>query len=118
MKRKYGDMAGEERKEGAQPFRVHHVSRYQQKFPYFRQPKEVGYFSHDSNRQFKHSNEQLKFYVPPSNPKRVQFDLKQGYDTFIKKDDTLKENLDDLLRWTLANPNVFQVQGKESPNGE
>ena len=120
MKRSYDDMTGTGREEAQNrtTFHVHPTARFQQKFPYFRQPKEIGCFSHDTNRHFKNSKEQLKFYVPPPNPKSVHFDLKEGYDTFIKKDDTVKEYIDDLLRWNLANPGVFEVQGKEVPAGE
>ena len=112
-KRSYDDRQYDRREtEKSNNFYVRPLSRFQQNFPYFRKPQEVGYFSHDKERCVKHTKEQLKYYSPPPNPQKVHFDLTKGYDTFIKKDDTVKEYLDDLLKWVVANKSVFKVQGQ------
>ena len=91
-------------------FDVYPIAKFDCKFPFFRQPKEIGAFSHDEKRQFQHNRNQLKYYRPPENCENTSFDLSIGYKTFIKRDDSIKENLDNLLRWILLNRITFVLQ--------
>lgn len=72
----------------------------QKSFPVYRQPVEIGAFSVDINRRFLNSRDQLKYYVHPDS---VNFNLSEGYREFIGKDETVKEYIDHLLSWLLAN---------------
>ncbi|XP_041673299.1 decapping and exoribonuclease protein [Cheilinus undulatus] len=75
---------------------------YERDFPVYKQPVEVGSFSLDSKRRFFNDTRQLRYYVEPD--RTPNFDLKDGYkDRFIKRDDSIKEKLDHILRWILAN---------------
>ncbi|XP_061892323.1 decapping and exoribonuclease protein [Entelurus aequoreus] len=75
---------------------------YQRDFPLYRQPVEVGSFSLDSQRRFFNDSRQMRYYVEPE--KGPHFDLKDGYkDRFIQRDERVKEKLDHILRWILAN---------------
>ncbi|XP_053468935.1 decapping and exoribonuclease protein [Ictalurus furcatus] len=75
---------------------------YERVFPQYRQPVEVGVFSLDSERAFFNDSRQLRYYVDPGN--KPNFNLRDGYrDRFIKRDDGVKERLDHLLRWIVAN---------------
>lgn len=75
---------------------------YERDFPVYKMPVEVGCFSLDSERRFFNDSRQLRYYVKPDpNP---NFDLKDGYrDRFTKRDDSVKEKLDHILRWILSN---------------
>lgn len=90
------------------------LNRYDSQFPYFRKPQEIGTFSLDLKRRFHNDKHQLRYYIKPvlSNPK---FDLKQGYRSFIKKDEGIKENLDDMLRWIMHNHTKFALNAKHTP---
>lgn len=75
---------------------------YERVFPQYRQPVEVGVFSLDSQRAFFNDSRQLRYYVDPGN--KPKFNLRDGYrDRFVKRDDGVKERLDHLLRWIVAN---------------
>ncbi|MCJ8739273.1 hypothetical protein PDJAM_G00045280 [Pangasius djambal] len=75
---------------------------YERVFPQYRQPVEVGVFSLDSERAFFNDSRQLRYYVDPGN--KPSFNLRDGYrDRFIKRDDGVKERLDHILRWIVAN---------------
>ena len=92
-----------------------HPSHYSSKFPFYREPSEIGCFSLDSKRQFHHNNSQLRYCVLPDNLDRVQFDLNQGYAECIKRDETVKDYIDDMLRWISHNKHKFLLaQTKDS----
>ncbi|XP_034566990.1 decapping and exoribonuclease protein [Notolabrus celidotus] len=75
---------------------------YERDFPVYKQPVEIGSFSLDSERRFFNDARKLRYYVEPD--KTPNFDLKDGYrDRFRKRDDGVKEKLDHILRWILAN---------------
>lgn len=93
-------------------FQIYPVDKFKSTFPYFREPKEVGSFSHDSERNFRHDRHQLMYYVPPQDIDDVSFDLREGYHTFIKKDDSVKDKLDDMLKWVLLNKTQFLVKNQ------
>lgn len=52
------------------------------------------------------------YYVPPEDIDDVSFDLREGYNTFIKKDDSVKDKLDDMLKWVLLNKTQFLIQNQ------
>lgn len=76
--------------------------QYERDFPVYKQPVEVGCFSLDAKRRFFNDSRQMRYYVEPD--RNPNFDLRDGYkDRFIKRDDSVKEKLDHMLRWILAN---------------
>ncbi|KAM9392205.1 decapping and exoribonuclease protein [Pholidichthys leucotaenia] len=75
---------------------------YERDFPVYKQPLEVGCFSLDAKRRFFNDSRQMRYYVQPE--RNPNFDLRDGYkDRFIKRDDSVKEKLDHILRWVVAN---------------
>lgn len=75
---------------------------YERDFPVYKMPVEVGCFSLDSQRRFFNDSRQLRYYVEPD--RHPNFDLRDGYrDRFTKRDDSVKERLDHMLRWILSN---------------
>ncbi|EEH02596.1 HLA class III protein Dom3z [Histoplasma capsulatum G186AR] len=55
--------------------------------------QEIAYFSYDDQHNFHLDESSLRYYYPP----RLPVDLKKGFDTFEKLDDTGDEHLDALL---------------------
>ncbi|KAL7850493.1 hypothetical protein SRHO_G00198420 [Serrasalmus rhombeus] len=75
---------------------------YERDFPVYKQPVEVGFFSLDSERNFFSDSRQLRYYSDPG--KSPKLNLRDGHhDRFIKRDESVKERLDHLLRWILEN---------------
>ncbi len=76
--------------------------QYERDFPVYKQPVEVGCFSLDSERRFFNDSRQMRYYVEPD--RCPNFDLRNGYkDRYVKRDESVKEKLDHMLRWILAN---------------
>lgn len=76
--------------------------QYERDFPVYKQPIEVGCFSLDSERRFFNDSRQMRYYIEPD--RNPNFDLRDGYkDRYIKTDESVKEKLDSILRWILAN---------------
>lgn len=49
----------------------------------------------------------MRYYVEPD--KSPNFDLKDGYrDRYIRRDENVKEKLDHILRWILANKGTLK----------
>lgn len=88
-------------------FQVFPTDRFCLKFPFFRQPLEIGSFSLNAERNFQNDRSELKYYIEPPNCKRVNFDLRLGYKSMIRKNDDIKEYLDDLLRWISLSRDKF-----------
>jgi len=86
------------KKKRIEPFDVWPVSRFDQEFPYFRLPSELGSFSLDASRSFVDSRSHLRVYSPPSD-RNVAWDLSNGYSVFIKRDESKMEYIDHLLQW-------------------
>ena len=86
--------------------------KYDKPFPYFRKPSEVGSFSQDQNRTFHHDRRQLRCYIKPAAADPC-FDLGQGYRSWIRKDESVKEYLDDMLRWVMMNKEKFVLQSEK-----
>lgn len=75
---------------------------FEKDFPLYKQPVEIGCFSLDSERRFYNDNRQMRYYVEPD--RNPNFDLRDGYrDRYRKRDDGVKEKLDHMLHWILAN---------------
>ncbi|XP_071329817.1 decapping and exoribonuclease protein [Trachinotus anak] len=75
---------------------------YERDFPLYKQPVEVGCFSLDNERRFFNDSRQMRYYVEPD--RNPNFDLRDGYkDRFVKRDDSVLEKLDHILRWIVAN---------------
>ncbi|KAK7482520.1 hypothetical protein BaRGS_00026231 [Batillaria attramentaria] len=85
------------------------TEQFDKPFPFFRKPSEVGSFSQDYKRQFHHDRHKLRIYVKPavSDP---CFDLSHGYSSLIRKDESEKEYLNDMLRWVMHNKEKFLLQ--------
>ncbi|XP_026063236.1 decapping and exoribonuclease protein [Carassius auratus] len=90
-----------------------HRQLYERPFPLYKQPVEVGCFSLDSRRVFCNDPRQLRYYVQPA--QSPGFDLRDGYTSrFVKRDDSVKEKLDHVLRWILANRDKIQTRVQTS----
>lgn len=89
------------------PFPIKPISRFNQKFPFFRQPTEVGHFSLDSKRGVHCDARLLKVYCPPADPRRTDFDLRKGYRDYIKRDDEVKERLNNITKWMQENKRLI-----------
>ncbi|CAD5110749.1 DgyrCDS119 [Dimorphilus gyrociliatus] len=78
-------------------------------FPYFRHPREIGSFSMDENREYLNNRSQLRYYNEAQAKSGTCYDLKEGYDTFISKDENYKEYLDSLLQFITLNVEKFKA---------
>ncbi|XP_069491090.1 decapping and exoribonuclease protein [Ambystoma mexicanum] len=86
---------------------------YDANFPFYQQPVEIGGFSLDADRQFFNDARRLRFYCPPPDEKNPGFDLRDGYQNrYVKRDESIKEKLDHLLRWITLNRRL--LSGKDS----
>lgn len=99
-------------------FRTEPRDQFNKAFPFFRIPEEYGYFSQDSRRQFRSDRSQIRFYVPPANINRVNYDLTHGYSNFIRKDEDKKEYLDDLIKWVVENRMKFQIKTTKTKDAD
>lgn len=78
-------------------------------FPFFRKPTEIGAFSLDIDRVFHHDKSQMKYFARPRDFSRVKFDLRHGYQSMIKKDESELSYINDILRWIKENTHKFAV---------
>ena len=93
-------------------FSLHPIRQYSGVKPYFRKPVEVGSFSLDGQRSYHDDRSQLRYYVEPK-CKDFRFNLREGYDTYVEKDDDVKERLTHLLMWIIKHRNVFKVKDQK-----
>eukprot|EP00118_Oscarella_pearsei_P004300 m.18146 g.18146 ORF g.18146 m.18146 type:complete len:395 (+) comp27606_c0_seq2:157-1341(+) len=84
-------------------FPVHPISQFCGSFPTYKQPKELGSYSLDWDRQFHDDQRCRKVYTPPEPGKPVNFDLSEGYKAFVGKDEDEKHYLNPILTWITAN---------------
>lgn len=111
--RESSDDQNPHKRHGAPVTLATHRQMYERNFPVYKQPVEVGCFSLDSHRNFFNDHRQMRYYVQPS--KCPEFNLRDGYtDRFIKRDDGVKERLDPLLKWILANRDKIQNRDQTS----
>ncbi|KAH3861118.1 decapping and exoribonuclease protein-like [Dreissena polymorpha] len=95
------------------PFLTKDFRQFDLKFPHFRQPEEIGYFSLDINREFSISKQQLKYFIKPSDLNNVCFDLKKRYSDMVKKDESKSEKIDNLLKWINGNRDKFVLKASK-----
>lgn len=82
---------------------------YERDFPLYKQPVEVGCFSLDSQRRFFNDSRQMRYFVEPD--RSPNFDLKDGYrERYVKRDENVKEKLDHILRWIVANRSTVKTK--------
>jgi RAT1-interacting protein len=86
-------------------FPIYAPSRYTNTNEPVKRPREFACFSYDQDHKFHLDDSSLKWYYPPS----PGADLCNGYDRFIRHDDTIDEHLDNLLR---------TIAGHEQQTGE
>jgi RAT1-interacting protein len=93
---------------------------HDKKFPFFRRPRIIGSFSVDANRKFVPDRSQMRFFCPErlknsaqagSSYKKVNWDLNDGYDKVIRKDESFKkdEGISFMLKWICHNKSAFQI---------
>nr|KAF6362753.1 decapping exoribonuclease [Pipistrellus kuhlii] len=71
-------------------------------FPFYRRPSQLGCFSLDAQRRYRGDARALRYYRPPANGQRPDFDLRDGYpERYRPRDEEAREGLDHLLRWLL-----------------
>lgn len=104
-------------------------SQFEHTFPKY-YPKKIGHFSLDEQRLFHHDDSQLRFFFQPQKseikcgnrtskdvtgdkPMPVSLNLRDGYKKFIERDESIKERLDDLLRWMLLHTDMFNKKSHE-----
>lgn len=57
-------------------------------------PQEFACFSYDDEHQYHYGDGSLRWYYTP----QLGADLSQGFETFVKHDDSVAEHLDSLLK--------------------
>jgi len=62
----------------------------------------IGHFSIDGNSEYRDDLSQLKYYISPSNPNNVNFDLNKNYES-IQHKSTSHIKLDYILKWIFHN---------------
>lgn len=83
-------------------FRFHDLTAFQGKSAAIKRPREITEFSFDDEHAHHLDNRSLRYYYPPfiqvpyvSETRRL--DLSQGFDTFVKYDDSISLGLNPLL---------------------
>lgn len=94
-------------------FAVQPVDAFRGRLPFYRQPIEVGHFSLDDHRRFHDDKRQLRYFSPPRD---INFDLRAGYKDFVKRNEDVKEGLENLLQWVQCHHEKFEIV--QSPTSE
>ncbi|ESO08100.1 hypothetical protein HELRODRAFT_169832 [Helobdella robusta] len=84
--------------------------------PRFRYPTEVGFFSLDSESNFRDDNSSLTYlYGKRLKNKKLNLDLKVGYDTFVGKKENDIQGLGDIFKWISLHPpfNTLTKKGEK-----
>ncbi|KAL2207502.1 Dhp1-interacting protein Din1 [Sarocladium strictum] len=79
-------------------FQVQPIGRFAGASQPVKRPKEFTCFSYDADHQFRLDDSSIKYYYTP----RLGADLSEGFDTFVKNDDSKAEHLDSLLKTIAA----------------
>ncbi|MCJ1341114.1 decapping endonuclease targeting mRNA [Bachmanniomyces sp. S44760] len=79
-------------------FEVRPLGRFAGSSAAIRRPKEIAYFSYDSEHQFHLDDRSLRYYYTP----QLGADLSKGFDTFQQLDDIKDDHLDSLLKTIVA----------------
>ncbi|XP_060615503.2 decapping and exoribonuclease protein [Anolis sagrei] len=92
-------------------------SRYDGPFPFYRRPSEMGHFSLDGQRCYHGDARKLRYYAPPPiEGPSPGFDLRDGYhDRYVRRDESVREGLEHLLRWVSQNRKLLQTEDKARP---
>ncbi|KAH7937423.1 hypothetical protein HPB49_011997 [Dermacentor silvarum] len=89
------------------------------KFPSFREPREIGNFSLlGEQREYVDGAAQMKYLRMPNQRHRLMWDLNRGYEVAVRRDRSLNERLDNLLRWILRNKDKFLLSSAAQPSGD
>ena len=88
-------------------FAVRPTSTFNENFPYFKKPQEIGHFSLKVDKSFANDASRLRYYLPPKYRDGLNFDLRKGYEIFVKRNEEIKDRLNNLLKWILSNKKVF-----------
>ncbi|XP_071962628.1 decapping and exoribonuclease protein-like [Antedon mediterranea] len=96
---------------------VQPISRFNGKFPFFRQPVEVGCFSMDKDRKL-HTDARMLKYLYDTREKSVHYDLQHGYSVYEKRDDDVKERLNNIMRWILGMKKHFVLEAKKKDDDD
>ncbi|XP_038067147.1 decapping and exoribonuclease protein-like [Patiria miniata] len=88
-------------------FAVRPTTNFTGQFPFFSRPRELGHFSLEIDRSFVNDDRHLKHYYPPSKESDLDLDLRQGFETFVKRDDNVKERLNNVMKWIIHNKQHF-----------
>ncbi|KAK3327690.1 RAI1 like PD-XK nuclease-domain-containing protein [Cercophora scortea] len=75
-------------------FSIQPVNRFMRDSEPVKRPKEFACFSYDDNHEFHLGDSSMKWYYPPP----LGVDLSEGYESFVKHDDSADEHLDSLLK--------------------
>ncbi|KAH6686293.1 RAI1 protein [Plectosphaerella plurivora] len=78
----------------SETFSIHPIGRFYAASQPVKRPKEFTCFSYDDNHEFHLDDSSMRYYYNPT----LGTDLSQGFDTFIKHDDSKAEHLDSLLK--------------------
>ncbi|XP_063147310.1 decapping and exoribonuclease protein [Candoia aspera] len=92
-------------------------SLYDAPFPFYRRPAEMGHFSLDAKRCFHGDARQLRYYAPPPPEGPAPgFDLRDGYrDRYVRRDESVREGLEHLLRWIAQDRKQLQTEAQGRP---
>ncbi|KAI5790086.1 protein rai1 [Geopyxis carbonaria] len=74
-------------------FQLEPLSRFAGQNFCVRKPTELTCFSYDDNHEYKYDDSSLRYYYNP----QLNINLSEGFDRFVKHDDTIDEHLDSLL---------------------
>ncbi|XP_045212578.2 decapping and exoribonuclease protein-like [Mercenaria mercenaria] len=85
--------------------------------PKFETPVEIGSFSLDIKTEFENSKKSMRYFIKPPNPKRVNFDLRKGYDTMIKNEKGRESHILNILHWIVENLEKFPTKGRKCTKG-
>ncbi|XP_071508159.1 decapping and exoribonuclease protein-like [Diadema antillarum] len=89
------------------PFPIRPIQRFQNRYPSFRDPAEIGHFSLDADRRVHCDARFLKVYTHPKDPRKTNFNLRKGYKDFTDRDDDVKDRLNSLTTWMLEKRDVI-----------
>lgn len=75
-------------------FSIQPIGRFAGQSEPVKRPKEFACFSYDDEHQYHYGDSSLRWYYTP----QLGSDLSQGFDKFVKHDDSVAEHLDSLLK--------------------
>lgn len=101
------------KKQNTNIFNPHPIRKFNNCSCELRTPVEVGHFSLDGQREYHDDASQLRYYNPPTSPSNVHFNLREGYKSYIEKNDDVKEGLTHLLMWIAKHRDVFKLKVRD-----